>query len=145
MTILQLLEKAQTDWPNLKKDELDNEAARIPGLWNEWHKEYITIHIEMLEAEKKLKKLLVEKYEYYSGKADPQVYKDKPFGPKLVTKEKIEQYVENDEEVEKLRFNLNVMIEKDASIKRILDQIKERNWLIRNAIEALKYYNNNQV
>lgn len=145
MKLLEILEESKKDLPNLKKDELDSENARIPGLFHKWHREYVTIHIEMLESEKKLKKLLIEKFEYYSGKADPQVYKEKPFGPKLITKEKIEQYVEADIEVEGLRFNYNVMIEKDAAVKRILEQINNRNWLCKNMLGAMEFYNNNQV
>ena len=49
-----------------------------------------------------------EKWEYYTGKSDPQVYKDKPFDLKIL-KTDIDKYLEADEDLIKSKQKLDYL------------------------------------
>ena len=78
-----------------------------------------------------------KKWEYYSGKSDPEVYRDNPFDHKIL-KQDLPIYLESDEELirkQKVEYNAMCM----DSCERILKQIQQRGWDIKNAIEWRKF------
>ena len=135
------LEEIQNLW---KKDSqidevmLDEAALKIPQL----HHKYLTLYSEYtLLAKKKgqeLKALQHKKWLYYSGKAAPEEYEEKPFDYKVM-KSDVAQWVAVDEQIQKVEMqidNYNVTVN---TLSEILKQIHQLSYNIKNAIEWRRF------
>ena len=76
------LETIQSMWEKdsqIDKDNLHDAALKIPALHAKYHEMFNTILLLRKKAEQQRKNIRHERYEYFSGKADPDVYVDNPF------------------------------------------------------------------
>ena len=83
MTFDELQELAEKDL-KLNDTELDLESLKTPQLHNKYskfHNQYINL---LKKAEQDRDIMIRDKWEYYTGKADPQVYKENPFNLKIL-------------------------------------------------------------
>lgn len=87
-----------------------------------------------------LKRLYVEKKEYYLGRSAPEVYKAKPFDLKIL-KSEVDSYIESDDEVADLTLKIEVQNEKLSYIDNALKQISNRGFMIKHAIDYQKMMN----
>jgi hypothetical protein len=87
-----------------------------------------------------LKKLYQDKRDYYLGRADPKVYKEKPFDLKIL-KSEVDTYIEADEEIRELTLKIEMQNEKIEYLDNVLKQIANRNYAIKNAIDFQKMMN----
>ena len=71
----------------LDDTSLDREAIRTPYLHSKYLKFYEEAKLELARIKKDYKKLKLEKVLYYTGRADPEVYKEKPFELKILKNE----------------------------------------------------------
>ena len=130
------LDKINEMW---KKDSviddimLDTASYKIPQL----HQKYLTLLSEFTLLQKKkqqdLKALQHQKWLYYSGKASPEVYEDKPFHYKVM-KGDINSWVTVDEDIQKVEMKLeyyNVLL---RTLEEILKQIHQMSFNIKNMI-----------
>jgi len=137
MTLEELQTQAEND---LKFDDLElaNESLRSASL----HQKYLTIYNNFrqlrLMNEGNYKVKYRQKWEYYSGKAEPQVYRDNPFDHKIL-KADLPIYLDSDEELIKLKQKVEYYSMCMDSCERILKQIQQRGWDIKNAIEWRKF------
>ena len=85
---------------------LDNASLAIPQL----HQKYLTLLTEFNLLQKKksqdLKKLQHKKWLYYSGKAPPEEYEDKPFHYKVM-KSDVPNWVAIDDDICKVEMQLD--------------------------------------
>lgn len=135
------LEKILEMW---KKDstfdecELDKASLNIPQL----HQKYLTIRSEyVLLLDKKrsdLKKAEHLKWLYYSGKALPEEYEDKPFPYKLL-KNEVHNWVENDELIQSIELKVKYYCATIDAIDEILKQVNQLSFNIKNAIEWRRF------
>ena len=137
MTLDELQATAEKD---LKIDnlELGDESLKSATL----HQKYLTIYNTFrqlhLMNEGTYRVLYRKKWEYYGGKADPIVYRDKPFEHKIL-KVDIPIYLDSDEDLIKAKQKLEYYKMCTDSCERILKQIQSRGWDIKNAIEWRKF------
>jgi len=134
----QLLSMWEED-AGIDKVNLDREATNIPKL----HHKYLTILLD-IRAKKiaynhKLEELKKEKELYYSGQANPDDYKEKPFDLKLKTKAGVEKHVNTDPEVVDLLKKIEYMDILLEGANHILEQIKWRNGSIKSAIDWARF------
>ena len=137
LSLEQIHEEATQDLM-LDKDELTVESVRTPALFSKYNK---MLSVEKLMLKNFLfeqKKVEKEMWEYYSGKADPEVYKERPFGHKIM-KANLDKYLDSDNTLEKIRAKVFLQEEKVSAIERIMKAINDRQWIIRNAIENQKF------
>ena len=83
------LDTIQEMWEKDSKIDMDNlhtESTNIPTLHAKYFELYNTIFLMRKKAEQQRKNIRHERYEYFSGKADPEVYIEKPF-PKVAVPE----------------------------------------------------------
>ena len=83
------LDKLQEMWEKDSKIDMDNlhtESTNIPTLHAKYFELYNTIFLMRKKAEQQRKNIRHERYEYFSGKADPDVYIENPFPKKFVTR-----------------------------------------------------------
>ena len=83
------LDKLQETWEKDSKIDMDNlhtESTNIPTLHAKYFEMYNTIFLMRKKAEQQKKNIRHERYEYFSGKADPDVYIENPFPKRFATR-----------------------------------------------------------
>ncbi len=118
---------------------LANDSMETPRL----HAKYLQLHNEfklmMSDAQTKYKKLYKEKWLYYNGKAPSQVYAEKPFDLKVL-KGDLDMFIDSDDDVCRAKQKIDYLETCINSIDRILKEIHNRGFAIKNTIEIVKYY-----
>ena len=99
MTLEELQQSVDKDF-KLDDTELDAESIKIPLLHNKYLQHFNKFSLLLRKAEYDHKSLVREKWEYYTGKADPSVYKDKPFDLKVL-KADVHIYMDSDVDLQK--------------------------------------------
>lgn len=87
-----------------------------------------------------LKKLYQDKRDYYLGRADPEIYKAKPFDLKIL-KSEVDSYIEADDDIQDLTLKIEVQTEKITYLDNALKQVANRGFTIKNALDFLKMMN----
>jgi|TARA_Y100000389_G_scaffold199545_1_gene238142 antirestriction protein len=137
MTLEELQDLVDKDL-KLNDSELDLESLKTPQIHNKYLKHYNNFKLLLVRAESEHKILKREKWEYYTGKASPQVYKDKPFDLKIL-KTDIDKYLDSDVDLQKLSQKISYLGTVVDYLDKVLRQITNRDWQIKNAIEWRKF------
>ena len=95
MDLEQIQELAEKDL-KINDTELDLESLKTPQLHNKYMKHLIKFKLLLTHAEDDLRTIKLFKWEYYTGKSDPQVYQHKPFNLKIL-KQDVYKYIDADE------------------------------------------------
>lgn len=119
-------------------DNLHQEAIRIPQLHGKYHEILNNIFILKKQKELEYKKAYKEKWLYFSGKADPEVYKENPF-PHKIMKSDVGIYLDADDELNKIKNTLEYYSHILKYIEDILKQIHNRSYQVRDSIEFSKF------
>ena len=93
------LDKLQEMWERDSKidpDNLHTESLNTPSLHAKYFELYNTIFLLRKKAEQQRKNIRHERYEYFSGKADPDVYIENPFPKKIRDKDTMQKYMDAD-------------------------------------------------
>ena len=136
------LDKIQSMWQEDCKIDIDNmheESIKIPQLHSKYHEMLNNLILLRTNAQKIQKSVRHQRYEYYSGKADPEVYEKEPFPKKVRDKDALMRYMDADERLTEANLKVeyyNVMIN---YIESILKQITNRTYQIKNSIEWHKF------
>ena len=136
------LDKIQSMWQEDCKIDIDNmheESIKVPQLHSKYHEILNNLILLRTKAQKIQKSVLHERYEYYSGKADPEVYEKEPFPKKVRDKDALIRYMDADDRVSEANLKVeyyDVMINYTESI---LKQISNRTYQIKNSIEWHKF------
>ena len=80
-------------------------------------------------------RIRLERYNYYTGKADPEVYEKEPFPYKVREKDAIQRHLEADEKLTTIDLKIRYY---DATLKfleEIIKTVANRTFQIKNAIE----------
>ena len=118
--------------------ELDLESIRTPQLHNKYLKLYTKYSLQLKKTQDDYKTLYRFKWEYYTGKADPDVYREKPFDLKIL-KADVAIYLDSDKEIQELGQKEAYIQAVVTYLEKILREIYNRNWTIRNTIEWKKF------
>ena len=114
--------------------ELDTAALNIPTLHSKYIRIFSDYRFKRKQAQGNLKQLTRRKFEYYTGKADPEEYKDNPFSLKLL-KTDITMYIESDQEVKDLQLKIDMYDIIIDYLEGVIRMINTRSYQIKNAIE----------
>ena len=118
--------------------ELDIESIRTPQLHNKYLKYYTKYSLQLRKVRDDYKTLHRVKWEYYTGKAAPAVYQAEPFDLKIL-KSDIGIYLDADKDLQALGQKEAYLETVVSYLEKILREINNRNWNIRNAIEWKKF------
>ena len=91
------------------------------------------------KAEQQRKNIRHERYEYFAGKADPQVYIENPFPKKIRDKETMQKYLDADDKLSGVSLKIEYYDVMLKYIEEILKQITNRTYQIKNAIEYMRF------
>ena len=137
MTLEALQESVNKDY-KLDQTELDRESVNIPLLHNKYLIHFNKFNLLLKKAEYEHKSLLKEKWEYYTGKADPSVYKEKPFDIKVL-KADVHIYMDSDPDLQKADQKVAYLNQIVKYLEQVLRGVNNRTFLIKNAIEWKKF------
>ena len=137
MTFDELQQLAEKDL-KINDTELDLESLKTPQLHNKYLKHLTKFKLLLTRAEDEFTRIKRDKWEYYTGKADPAVYQLKPFNLKIL-KQDIDKYIESDEEWIKANQKVKYLETIVDFLDRTLRQITNRTFTIKNAIDWRKF------
>jgi hypothetical protein len=136
------LETLQGMWNEDSKidpDNLHTESLNIPVLHSKYYDIYNTLMLLRKKAEQQRKNIRHERYEYFSGKADPEVYINDPFPKKIRDKETMQKYLDADTKLSGVSLKIEYYSVMLSFIEEILKQITNRTYQIKNAIEFMRF------
>ena len=137
MTLEELQQQVGKDF-KLDDTELDSESVSIPLLHNKYLIHFNKFSLLLKKAEYEHKTMIKDKWEYYTGKADPGVYKEKPFDIKVL-KSDVHIYMDSDPELQRADQKVAYLNQIVKYLEQILRGINNRSFLIKNAIEWKKF------
>jgi len=137
MDLEQLQELADKDL-KINDTELDLESLKTPQLHNKYMKHLTKFKLLLTRAEDDLRTIRLFKWEYYTGKSDPQVYQQKPFNLKIL-KQDVDKYIEADEEIQKAAQKVKYLETVVDFLDRTIRQVSNRTFTIKNAIDWRKF------
>jgi hypothetical protein len=140
MTLKELQEQIKKDL-HIEHDELNYEAIRTPAIHHTYNKMLMGERLALKKLEREWDVLYLSRWEYYRKKSDPEVYEKKPLLKKIMDSD-VKLYLAADEELQELRTQMDAKEELIDLLKRTMDQIAQRTWLIKNVVDYLKYLGN---
>ena len=137
MTLEELQQLVDKDF-KLDDTELDAESIKIPLLHNKYLQHYNKFSLLLKNAELEQKLITREKWEYYTGKADESVYREKPFDLKVL-KSDVHIYMDSDDELQRADQKEAYLKQVVSYLEQVLRSINTRNFIIKNAIDWKKF------
>lgn len=132
------IEKLWEKDSQIDPDNLHIESTKIPTLHSKYFQIYNNLSLLRKKEENIFLELQKEKWLYYSGKAEPEVYKEKPFDHRVM-KSDLDKYMNSDEELIRSNTKIeyyNIMMK---FLESILKNIENRNFMIKNHIDFIKF------
>ena len=132
------LDKIQEMWQKdsvIDPDNLQDESLKIPQLHSKYYTIYNTITLLREKARTQYTKIKLERYNYYTGKAEPEAYVEEPFPYKVREKDAIQRHLDADERLTTVDLKIRYY---DATLKfleEIIKNVSNRTYQIKNAIE----------
>jgi len=141
MKIEELKEMIDKDAAFLKEEShMDTSSLSIPEL----HAKYLSlIYDERLALDYfkvEYKVLKRDKWLYYTGKADPQVYEEKPFNLNIL-KADVDKFLDADTDLNALYLKVKAQEEKLNLITEIVKSVMGHSFNVGNAIKWKKFLN----
>ena len=137
MTLEELQAEADKDLV-IDDTELDTESLKTPILHNKYLQYYNKFNLLLKKSQCEERTLQREKWEYYTGKSDPSVYKAKPFDLKVL-KNDVHIYINADEDIQKIQAKIIYQEAIVNYLEQILRMINNRSFTIKNAIEWRRF------
>lgn len=133
MKIQELLAEIEQD-AKIDMHEVGKESLRIPSL----HAKYLTYRSNEKMLLKQLnfnyQSLYKERWLFYSGKAEPEKYKEEKFDLKVLRGD-IDTFIEGDEKLLEHKAKIAVQETKVEAIEEYLKALIQRHWMLGNAIK----------
>ena len=120
-------------------DNLHTESLKVPSLHAKYHDMFNNFLLLRKKAEQQRKNIRHERYEYYCGKADPEVYQKDPFGKKIRDKDTMTKYLDADEKLSNSSLKIDYYDAMLVYLESILKVIQNRTFQIKNAIEFMRF------
>ena len=137
MTLEELQQSVNKDF-KLDDTELDTESVNIPLLHNKYLIHFNKFSLLLKKSEYDHKRMIKDKWEYYTGKADPSVYREKPFDIKVL-KADVHIYMDSDPDLQKADQKTAYLNQIVKYLEQVLRSVNNRTFLIKNAIEWKKF------
>ena len=131
MDLEQLQKEAQKDL-KIDKEQLDIESLKTPELYGKYLQIYTRWNLLSKQVESDYKKLLRDKWEYYSGKSEV------PFELKVL-KQDIPMYLEGDEDLIKAKHKVDYHNAMCDCAENVMKTLNNRGFQIKNAIDWKRF------
>lgn len=118
---------------------LERELIRVPQLQTKYlryHREYKEI---LIKAWRRKDKLQLEKHMYYSGKAESDVYRAKPFNMVIKNQTELNTWINGDDDMISLQGNIDLTEDCMENVEAILDSLKFRSNHIQTILQVRQF------
>ena len=132
------LEQIQEMWQRdsvIDPDNLHDESLKVPQLHSKYYTIYNTITLLREKSRDSYKRVKLERYNYYAGKAPAEVYEEEPFPYKVREKDAIQRYLEADEKLTSIDLKVRYYDVMLKFLEEVIKNISNRTFQIKNAIE----------
>jgi len=136
------LDKIQEMWQKdsvIDPDNLHDESLKIPQLHSKYYTVYNTITLLREKSKEQYSKIRLERYNFYTGKAEPEVYAEEPFPYKVREKDAIQRHLDADERLSKIDLKIRYYDTTLKFLEEIIRNVSNRTYQIKNAIEWHKF------
>jgi hypothetical protein len=136
------LDIIQKMWEKDSKIDIDNlhtESLNIAILHAKYFDLYNNIILLKKKAEQQKRNIRHDRYEYYTGKADPEVYIENPFPKKIRDKDTLQKYLDADEKLSNVCLKIDYYETMLNYLESILKVIQNRTYQIKNAVDFIKF------
>ena len=136
------LDELQSMWERDSKMDMDNlhdESLKIPQLHQKYFTLYTTTKLLKKKAEDTISKVMLERHNYYSGKASAEVYVEEPFPYKVRDKESMSLHLNADEKLTKVKLKIQYYDMMLEYLEDVLRMIHARGYQIKNSIDFLRF------
>ena len=136
------LDQIQEMWERdavIAPDNLHDESLKIPQLHSKYYTVYNTITLLREKAREQYSKIRLERYNYYTGKAEPEVYAEDQFPYKVREKDAIQRHLDADEKLTKIDLKIRYYDTTLKFLEEIIKNISNRTFQIKNSIEWHKF------
>ena len=136
------LDKIQEMWQKdsvIDPDNLHDESLKIPQLHSKYYTVYNTITLLREKAREQYNKIRLERYNFYTGKAEPEVYAEEPFPYKVREKDAIQRHLDADERLIKADLKVRYYDTTLRFLEEVIKNVSNRTYQIKNAIEWHKF------
>ena len=136
------LDLVQEMWESdskMNQDELDSESLKIPQLHAKYYDIYNVTLTLRKQSEISYSKILLERRQYYQGKATADIYAEEPFPYKVRDKEDLKLYLDADQRLKDVSLKKEYYDMMLRYLEEILKQITNRTYQIKNAIEWRRF------
>ena len=138
MNLEQIQEMQEKD-SKIDPDNLHDESLKIPQLHSKYYTVYNTIVLLREKALDSYKRIKLERYNYYTGKAPAEVYAVEPFAYKVREKDAIQRHLEADDKMNKVDMKIKYYDIMLKFLEEIIRNISGRTYQIKNAIEWQRF------
>lgn len=140
------LEDIENEWTTdskINKTSLDDESLKIPELHNKYYKIFIRERIQLKKLQTELDELVKLKRDYFEGRLSQQELKDLGWDQFNLTilKNEMEYHLNADRDLITAKLKCVAQAEKVDFLRSIIDTINKRTFVIKNAIEFIKFTN----
>mgnify|MGYP001454024818 FL=1 len=132
------LETIQSMWSKdaqIDQDNLHDEAAKIPSLHAKYFDLYNNIKLLRERSITVDSKVRLDRWNYYAGKADPEVYEKEPFPYKVREKDAIKRYMDADDKVQQTTLKIKYYDVMLTYLEDIIKQVGNRSYQLKNIID----------
>lgn len=136
------LDKIQEMWQKdsvIDPDNLHDESLKIPQLHSKYYTIYNTISLLREKARDSYKRVKLERYNYYTGKAPAEAYVEEPFPYKVREKDAIQRYLDADEKLTTIDLKIRYYDVQMKFLEEVIKTVANRTFQIKNAIEWQKF------
>ena len=127
----------------IDQTDLGNESLKIPKLHHKYYMMLLSERSSLRKLESQMKQLKLSKYEFYSqGHTEETKKLGWELPPRgIILKADIPMYIEADRDIIDLSLKIGIQGEKVEFLDSIIKSLQTRNFLIKNAIDFLKWTN----
>lgn len=142
MGIEEIMELWEKD-TKIDKTELGDESLNVPKLHSKYYNILIKERLSLRKLESDLRQLKLDKYEFFTqGPNEDTRDKGWRLPPKgMIMKSDIPMYMEADKDMIDLGLKIGLQQEKIEFLESIIKTIINRNFVIKNAIDFMKFVN----
>ena len=136
------LEQIQEMWQRdsvIDPDNLHDESLKVPQLHSKYYTIYNTITLLREKSRDSYKRVKLERYNYYTGKAPAEVYVEDPFPYKVREKDAIQRYLDADDKLTTIDLKIRYYDVMLKFLEEVITTISSRTYEIKNAIDWHKF------
>ena len=142
---LEQIEQMWSEDCSIDRTSLDTESLKIPALHSKYYKIFLREKMQLKSEENDYNIFFKLKHEYYTGKLSQEELEQYSWEPFqfVVLKNDLSIYINSDKEIAERLLKLQLQKEKVDLLESILKTLNNRGFLIKNAVDFLKFSNGN--